>query len=647
MGGTVGAVGAPAAVRSAATRPAGAPADRSLPGQAGPVPSPLVRTAYLLVHDSSGWHASKGAQVDLLFSAGGQAFIYAADATEALGEPGTYSYSGGRLSLDFHTSDIAVDATFPLPLAQSTVTMPFQVFSSKQGTSVWQQKALSIDEGAQAVFNAADNPASGASPTEQAAGPAYAYAEAWAAASPLPTAAAQKTQAPLVGACAPDGSNCIAKVQDLGEDIQITYNDGTSVLVQLYSWSAGWKGFGLSESPLASDPRVDLDPSVHPDGQFDPKNKAAALIFPYTYSGMSGPPGISAEEANSIDSTLQEHHYKVTMLENTAASVKAIADAIKSAPGFILFLTHGNQNGYLDTGETVAGKASAGMKAVEAATAAESALLSKQDLGTLVTYGANNGKPGTFVLTDENCSFLAWSSCEYRVTLKPAFWMWAQRYDSTEFTDSFVFIDACSTDSTNSLRELIRAKAYFAWQSPTNIALGDTVAQYFVESLVHPTRSPEEVFYNMRRIQATKMMIYKEDSLFDWLLGMGTSRSIIGNLDGWGWNGASLVPYLGSGWLSDQVDQSQVWWMLYAGRWDRDAAAGAANLARCLDDYWSKGEPGGLADEFCNSANSGQLTNKQMLRDDVNYAIYLLDGQKPAGFDDNDIVPRWTLDDSA
>ncbi|HXW82337.1 MAG TPA: hypothetical protein VEJ84_22760, partial [Acidimicrobiales bacterium] len=96
---------------------------------------------------------------------------------------------------------------------------------------------------------------------------------------------------------------------------------------------------------------------------------------------------------------------------------------------------------------------------------------------------------------------------------------------------------------------------------------------------------------------------------------------------------------------STNVDQGQVWWMLFAGRWDTDAEDGAAALQDCLNDYWIHGKPGGLADTFCNAANAGQLSNRARLSNDVAYAIYLLDGKGPTGFPASDIVPRWTLND--
>ena len=84
---------------------------RSLTGAA--TDSPLIRLAYTLVDDSGGGHPNPGAEVDLLFVANGEAFLYLADATEALGYEGTYSYGGGQLSLHIVSSDFEADATFP------------------------------------------------------------------------------------------------------------------------------------------------------------------------------------------------------------------------------------------------------------------------------------------------------------------------------------------------------------------------------------------------------------------------------------------------------------------------------------------------------------------------------------------------------
>jgi len=97
------------AVASAPTGLHGAPVAR--PALASG--SPLIRTAYSFVRDSGGGHTNPGAEVDLLFATDSEAYVYFSDATEALGEYGSYSYSGGRLSLHISTPDFTRNATFP------------------------------------------------------------------------------------------------------------------------------------------------------------------------------------------------------------------------------------------------------------------------------------------------------------------------------------------------------------------------------------------------------------------------------------------------------------------------------------------------------------------------------------------------------
>ena len=45
----------------------------------------------------------------------------------------------------------------------------------------------------------------------------------------------------------------------------------------------------------------------------------------------------------------------------------------------------------------------------------------------------------------------------------------------------------------------------------------------------------------------------------------------------------------------------------------------------------TRGNTGGLA-QFCNAANAGLPKDETELSDEVNYAIYLLTGEDPAGF---------------
>src|SRR5208283_1012787 len=116
--------------------------------------SPLMTVTYSLVKESDGNHPGAGSQVFLVFSANGTAYVYACNASEAEADNGTYSYGGGRLSLHIEQSDLKVNANFALDLSQSQVTMPFQIFSAKPGTSVWQQEPMGLDQGILTAYNA-------------------------------------------------------------------------------------------------------------------------------------------------------------------------------------------------------------------------------------------------------------------------------------------------------------------------------------------------------------------------------------------------------------------------------------------------------------------------------------------------------------
>jgi hypothetical protein len=105
------------------------------------------------------------------------------------------------------------------------------------------------------------------------------------------------------------------------------------------------------------------------------------------------------------------------------------------------------------------------------------------------------------------------------------------------------------------------------------------------------------------------------------------------------------VEYQGSGWLGFKVDPGEVWWMLFAGRWDNNSSNGAEKLQECYNEYWSKGSPGGLADQYCNAANAGIPKDRSRLSNDVAYAIYLLTGKPPTGVSAARLPPRWTMAD--
>ena len=605
--------------------------------------SSLVTRTYALIRESDGNHPASGSQVDLLFAANDKAFVYASNAKEAEADNGTYSYSGGRLSLHVEASDVKISANFALDLSESQVTMPFQIFSEKPGTSLWQQEPLAIDQGMFAVYNAATNTAQNFT-AAQAGDEAYAYAQAWLAAEDSGGTSAHaklSTRMRPASSRVPCGNYCITNVVNLGDDIQINYRHAPSVLVDLYSAGISSPSTPLTLSSLASDPRVFLDPSVHPDSQFNPPVKTAVLISPV--AEIEDPAALT-----DISLILKSRHYAVKELLSSDASILAIVTLLKHDPGFVLFSTHGNTAGQLQTGQalSVDGFFSAGQNSVaEKELATE---LSAEGLKSLTTYKFD-GTPAYYV-GEPNCSLKVTYtpsslSCKWKVVITPTFWNWLETRDGVSFAHSLVFISVCETDTTSALRDQIRAEAYFAFTEDVASNFATAVERYLVESLYRPTHSPEEAFYNMLRIERTHQMIYKEDALFQGVLGASGSDASFDILDGWGWNGSTLVPYRGNGWQSTKVNGGQVWWMLYAARWSTNTKSGVANLNNCYAQYWSKGNPGGLASPYCNAANAGIPSDPTSLKIDVAYAIYLLNGTPPAGFSPNQLPPRWTMDD--
>ena len=636
------------AVASAPTGLHGAPVAR--PALASG--SPLIRTAYSFVRDSGGGHTNPGAEVDLLFATDSEAYVYFSDATEALGEYGSYSYSGGRLSLHISTPDFTRNATFPLSLSASRVTMPFQVFSAKAGTSVWQSRPLDLIQGTFAVYNAAMNASTLNLTPAKGALRAYAYAEAFLTSS---SSTALSVQGKLIGSlsarprakgqCAAEGGSCIVGVQNLGDDIEVSFKDSPPVIISLYSAAGPASATPLTDSPLESDPRVNLNPKIHPDKQFDPPNRRALIINPASDVWLE-----SKAALKNMVSTLESRHYGVTELDGEAATIERIVSALKEEPGFVIFSTHGSNAGTLLTGDQVSVPGTKDQPNIRGAYRKFKAELTAEGLASLASYRLPDKTPVYYlgVRDDESkCSFkiLQWDdTCDWEVQVTPAFWKWLATKE-VSFAHSLVFISACETDETPLLRNAIKAGSYFAFSKDVDPPFATAVEEYLVQDLARPTHSPEEAYYNMIRIEKTRQMIYKEDHLFDGVVGLGEEADSVDILDGWGWNGSTLVEYKGNGWNGFRVDPGEVWWMLFAGRWDNDSRNGAKKLQECYDEYWSKGSPGGLADEYCNAANAGIPANRSRLSNDVAYAIYLLTGKPPAFVSTPRLPPRWTMAD--
>ena len=242
---------------------------------------------------------------------------------------------------------------------------------------------------------------------------------------------------PPLGKCTEDGDNCITSVQNAGDDVLIHYRDAPPSLVMLYSSGARAAGARLGTSALAGDPRVYLDPEIHPDSKFDPSHRTAVIIDPEPSLEQPG------ALANMV-STLKKRDYEVTELDGTQASIERIAGALESSPGVVIFSTHGNTLGQLLVGNTV----TVSDESMEVAYAQYAKQLTAEGLGTLASYELPDGTPA-YLLGQSNCSFKIFqlsTVCQWKVVITPGFWAWLTAERHVNWSSSLVFISACETD---------------------------------------------------------------------------------------------------------------------------------------------------------------------------------------------------------
>jgi hypothetical protein len=678
--------GAPTSTGPAATPGApGSSGPAETPGVPAPgVPVALEQVVYFLVTDSSGTKPTEGTNVMLLFEPGGRAILYATSPADALSHHGTWTYNSGSLALTFTAVDFAPEATFALGLTDDTVSMPFQVFSMDAGTSTWRRGALSIVSMAQAIFGAAVADPDIVNPrADEAVDEAYRAVKALAdsgyalrddiatdgiatSGGPGVTLAAWHLPGPTPRAENAPGPK-IKSVTRVANGVSIEFEGAPTVSVPLYNWAADPASPApLVTGPIAADPRVRLDSGSPHNGASDPREKTAVLISPFQTGRFYGNvwanlvPDRAATwlslnvgshapsrgfDWTGIQAKLVKHGYSVKPVMNEAATLVGIIEGLRTvsgrAPGFVIVNTHGMADGSLATGVDLGQVGDD--EAVAGAWWATLATLRPAGVSDLLTFeGGTPDNPKTIgrmaLPRDE-----AVGVSDYFLSLKPAFWRWlAGRGASLD--RSLVYMAVCLTDATPALREAIHAKAYFAWNEPVNPYLAGSVASYLVDDLARPTHNAEEAFYNIFRVVATRSTIYDYDRVFGQAIpgAINKGTPFLDFFRGWGWDGATLIPYGTSGWLDRTMNPGSVWWMVFVARWDNVAAAGAAKLVDCYNTYWKDGRPGGIADEFCNSANPGGTPTA----DEVGYATYLLTGTQLMPYS-RTVVPRFTLNDGA
>ena len=420
--------------------------------------------------------------------------------------------------------------------------------------------------------------------------------------------------------------------------LRLAMRGGPMMDVELFNEMNGTYGMPLNLGPAANDPRTHISPKRPGNGADDVGNRNALLVAPFkddrsfgfsftgnwhmgtiVYGQVTGPTEDTAQKA------LESDGFTVKRLDNTAASVEGIYNAVTSpTPGVVEFMTHGSTAGDLMTADHLGARASEAL-------AAYPGYIKKLQADGLSGIGNDQ----VDILVYAGWSQGAWT--QYFAGLRPGFWTWAEGHGAN-FGKSLVVVGACYTDDKPDLREAIKAKAYLAFNVEVNVGLVDAVTEYVPDLMVRPSFTAEEAYYNAIRIAHTHKYAYKQDKDFD---QTGARDDFTKEFDGWGWDGSKMVQYMGNGWLDPgKVDGGQIWYLTFAARWGQDVVQGAQNLMTCWNSWWQNGQTGGLASPFCQNANAGSAPKA----DEVGYATYLITGNAQPSYSGTK-VPRLTLRD--
>jgi hypothetical protein len=662
---------APASGAVSASASAGAPA-----GQASLGPrTGLEHAVYYLVEDSSGMVPTEGSRVVMIFEAHGSVLVSAESATDQLAHHGTYTRQGGTVTLEFEAEDFAVDATFDLDPGAATVSMPFQVFSDEAGSSTWTRGQMSLVSELLTFAGAAlSDPANEGMAAAELVDQVYQLAldrvaaggdleTDRAAVSPLDILAARFAPGPGLSDVLPPQADSdvprIKNVEKTANGVRIYYDDGPTIDVPLFNWAADpLDPTPITPGPLMYDPRVHINVESAVSGKDDPANKTALFISPFETGRYYGhflaqwaPPDWDLETGYQQPSKgfdwdenadiLEDHGYEVTQLMDEDATLLAIIEDLgattRRAPGLVMINSHGSPHGWMATGVDLGHDgpdARARLQTLERE-------LAKAGYGDLLTFdGGTLTNPKTLGLVSLHRED-AEGVFDYFVAITPSFWAWLTEAAHVDFSHSLVYAASCWSDDQPDNRIAIKARAFLGITALANPKLVGAMGNYLVAHLARKTHSAEEAYYNLFRIVATRQAIYKEDVGLKEAIpeALTKQHKWLEYFRGWGWDGKQLLAYDINGWLDRAMNPGSVWYLLYAGRWSKDAFDGGLMLVRCWKDYWVNGDPGGMKDQICNSAHPGDVT-----QDEVAYATYLLTGNLMLPYSGTP-VPRWTLDD--
>jgi hypothetical protein len=320
------------------------------------------------------------------------------------------------------------------------------------------------------------------------------------------------------------------------------------------------------------------------------------------------------------------------------AIIEALGARIRRVPGLVMINSHGSGSGWMATGVDL-GKSGDPMARARFRTICTQ--LEAAGFGDLLTFdGGTPENPRTLGMMTLHREGAAGVN-DLFVAITPSFWAWLTQAVHLDFGRSLVYAASCWSDEKPDNRVAIKARSYLGITGLANPKLVGAMGNYLVAHLARKTHSAEEAYYNLFRIVATRQAIYKEDVGLKEAIPEALSKQHkwLEYFRGWGWDGKQLLAYDINGWLDRAMNPGSVWYLLYAGRWSKDAFDGGLMLVRCWNDYWVDGDPGGMKDQICNSAHPGDVT-----QDEVAYATYLLTGNLMLPYSGTP-VPRWTLDD--
>jgi hypothetical protein len=624
----------------------------------GPVDQPM-QVSLSLIADSSGKGPDTGNTVEVLFGPDGKAMFLALGDSGTLSYNGTWSLSSGQVTVDFQSPDFTRHGTFAMTYTTAPLAIPFQVFTEKGGSSTWTVAAVDPAIGAlDMAYAAAAASTDGIAPADYVSAAADYAAAVTGAPEQVRTAAfvpANSTPAPqLDAACAPK----ITEVDKFPDSVELRESCGASVAIPLLSPGAVVDGATgpLTPGKFTSVPRIDDNPKRPGNGKDDPKTKRAVIFEPFagdrTFTVATTSKGsvtltVSgfANENTNAEAALSADGYEVQSLANDKATLANLIDSVsKGTPGFLYFDSHGDSQGDLLTSDFLGSTPKAANDAItqistSSGVPANDFKAGYVDVSGLHGQGTSAPKKGTFTRA-------------YMLTLKPAFWSWLEANKGADFGHSLVYIAACDTDQTDSLRNAIKARAYFAFNSPVPPLLTNATGHYLTALLRKPTFTAEEAYYNMLRIDSQRTTVYSDDDDFKGVLDPGgvnsrssdksvTQSGIVDILDAYGSNGGNPIPYRGNGWLTSGVSEGQIFYLLTAARAgsDEDIKKGQDNLKTCWDSWWSQGTLPGVLSPYCQQWNDGSAPSQ----DEYDYTLYLLTGEDQAFAGTK--VPRFTLND--